>query len=173
MGGVIPQANDGIGLRSFLALNDVELHVIALLQGLVALQLYRRVMNENVWPVITSDESVALGVVEPLHLTFELSHRLPPSLHREEYTAAEKQIRILDGRYLFMTAESGLRLVACEDYLFKTWDAEGRGTGNPRGTRDRRDRGTGGTEEPIWSGRLSLETGREWRDSRLMVPAEL
>ena len=81
MGGVIPQANDGIGLRSFLALNDVELHVIALLQGFEALQLYRRVVNEDNWPVVTSDESVALGVIEPLHLAFELSHRDCLSCH--------------------------------------------------------------------------------------------
>jgi hypothetical protein len=38
-------------------------------------------VDEYVWPVFTPDESVAFGVVEPLDLSFVLSHRLPPSLH--------------------------------------------------------------------------------------------
>jgi hypothetical protein len=33
-------------------------------------------MDEYIWPVFTSDESVALGVVEPLDFAFVLSHRL-------------------------------------------------------------------------------------------------
>ena len=85
----ISQANHCIGLRSFLSLNNVEFDIIAFFQGFISVQLNRRVMDENIWPVFTSDESVALGIVEPLDLTFELSHRLPPSLHREKYTAAE------------------------------------------------------------------------------------
>ena len=89
MGCTDSQANNGIGLRSFLALNDVELYFVAFLQGLIAVQLDRRVMNEDIRPVVTSDESVALGVIEPLDLTFELSHRLPPSLRREKFAAAE------------------------------------------------------------------------------------
>jgi len=90
VGGVISQANDRICLRSLLALNDVEFDIIALFEGFITVQLDRRVMDENIWPVFTSDESVALGIVEPLNLTFELSHRLPPSLHRQKYTAAEQ-----------------------------------------------------------------------------------
>jgi len=35
-----------------------------------------RVVDENIRPVITSDESVALGVVEPLDFAFVLSHRV-------------------------------------------------------------------------------------------------
>jgi hypothetical protein len=62
-------------------LNDVELHVIALFQSFVSIQLNCGVVNEYVWPVFTPDESVALGVVKPLDLSFVLSHRLPPSLH--------------------------------------------------------------------------------------------
>jgi hypothetical protein len=37
-------------------------------------------MDENIRSVFTSDESVAFGVVEPLDFSFELSHRLLPSL---------------------------------------------------------------------------------------------
>jgi len=74
------QAYHCIRLRPLLALNNIEFDFVAFFQGLIAVQLDRRVMNEDIWPVITSDESVALGVIEPLDLTFELSHRLPPSL---------------------------------------------------------------------------------------------
>jgi len=80
MGG-IPEPYDRIGLGTLLTLNDVELHVIALFQSFVSVQLNCRVVNEYVWPVFTPDESVALGIVKPLDLTFVLSHRLPPSLH--------------------------------------------------------------------------------------------
>jgi hypothetical protein len=57
-------------------LDDVELDVIALFQRFVSIQLNRRVVNEYIRPVFTSDESVALGVVKPLDLPFVLSHRL-------------------------------------------------------------------------------------------------
>src|SRR5215469_5679541 len=80
MGGV-PEPDDSIGLGTLLTLDDIEFHVIALFQSFVSVQLNRRVMDKYVWPVFTPDESVALGVVEPLDLTFVLSHRLPPSLH--------------------------------------------------------------------------------------------
>jgi hypothetical protein len=80
MGGGVSQPDDPVRLRSFLPLNDVELDVIALFQSLVTIQLDCRVVNENIWPVITSDESVALGVVEPLDLAFVLSHRDLPFL---------------------------------------------------------------------------------------------
>jgi len=80
MGGV-PQPENRIGLRTLLTLDDVKLNIIALFQSFVPIQLNCRVVDEYVWPVFTPDESVALGVVEPLDLTFVLSHRLPPSLH--------------------------------------------------------------------------------------------
>ena len=82
VGGCISHADYSIRLRTFLPLNDVELNVIALFQSFVAIQLDCRVVNENIRPVITSDESVALGVIEPLDLAFVLSHRLPLSLLR-------------------------------------------------------------------------------------------
>ncbi len=90
MGGRVPQADHRVCLGALLALDDVEFHIVAFLQGLVTVQLDRRIMDEYVWPVFTSDESVALGIVEPLNLSFVLSHRLPPSLHREECATGEK-----------------------------------------------------------------------------------
>ncbi len=72
--------DDRVRLRTFRPLDDVELDVIALFQSLVTIQLDCRVVNENIWPVFTSDESVALGVVKPLDLAFVLSHRVLPFL---------------------------------------------------------------------------------------------
>ena len=82
MGGV-PEPHDRIGLGTLLTLNDVEFHVIALFQSFVSVQLNCRIVNEYVRPVFTPDESVALGVVKPLDLTFVLSHRLPAFLALE------------------------------------------------------------------------------------------
>jgi len=81
MGGGISLPNYRIRLRALLPLDDVEFHIIALFQSFVAIQLNCRVVNENIWPVVASDESVALGVVEPLHFAFELSHRGCLSCH--------------------------------------------------------------------------------------------
>jgi hypothetical protein len=83
VGGGVSQADHRIGLRTLLALNDVEFNVIALFQSFVAIQLDCRVVNENIWPVVTSDESVALGVIEPLDLAYVLSHRGLPFLPLE------------------------------------------------------------------------------------------
>jgi hypothetical protein len=66
-----------IRLGTFLALNDVELDVIALFQSLVPIQLNGRVVDEYIGSVVASDESITLGVVKPLDLPFVLSHRLP------------------------------------------------------------------------------------------------
>ena len=85
MGGGVPQPHHGVGLRTFLTLDDVELHIIALFQSFVSIQLNRRVVDKYIWPVFASDESVALGVVKPLDIPFVLSHRLLPSLHRANH----------------------------------------------------------------------------------------
>jgi hypothetical protein len=77
--GAIPIADNGIRLGTLLALYDVEFDLIALFERFVSIQLNCRVVDEYIRPIITSDESVALGVVEPLDLTLELSHRFLPS----------------------------------------------------------------------------------------------
>jgi hypothetical protein len=77
--GAIPITDYRVGLRTFLAFHDVELDFIAFFERFVSVQLYRRVVDEYIRPVVTSDESVALGVIEPLNLSFVLSHRLLPS----------------------------------------------------------------------------------------------
>jgi RNA polymerase sigma-70 factor, ECF subfamily len=65
-----------IRLGTFLAFNDIELDFVALFQRFVSVQLNRRVVDKHIRPVVAPDESVALGVIEPLDLTFVLSHRL-------------------------------------------------------------------------------------------------
>ena len=82
MSSLIFVTDDRVRLGTFLALDDVELHIIALFQGLVAIQLNCGIMNEDIWPIIAADESIALGVVKPLDLPFVLSHRLLLSLGR-------------------------------------------------------------------------------------------
>jgi hypothetical protein len=72
--GTIPKADNCIRLRALLALNDVELDLVAFLERFVSIQLDCRVVDEYIWPVFASDESVALGVVKPLDLPFVLSH---------------------------------------------------------------------------------------------------
>jgi hypothetical protein len=79
MGG-IPHSDNCVRLGTFLTLDDIEFDVIALFQSFVAVQLDCRVVDEHIGAVIASDESVALGVVEPLDFAFVLSHRLMPSL---------------------------------------------------------------------------------------------
>jgi hypothetical protein len=76
VGGCVPESDNCIRLGTFLALNDVEFDVVALFQCFVAVQLYCRVMDEHIRTVFPPDESVALGVVKPLHFAFVLSHRL-------------------------------------------------------------------------------------------------
>src|SRR5689334_21829450 len=56
-------------LQAFRALRHFKLHLSALIQSTIPLGLYRREMNEDVFPVFPLDKSVALGCVEPLHCT--------------------------------------------------------------------------------------------------------
>jgi hypothetical protein len=63
-----------ICLRALLPLDDVELDFVALFEGFVAVELNRAVVHEDVRPIIPADETVALRIVEPLHLAFVLGH---------------------------------------------------------------------------------------------------
>jgi hypothetical protein len=79
VGAIFPETDYGIRLRALLAFDYIELDLIALFERFVPVQLNCRVVNEYIRPVFASDESVALGVVEPLDLPFVLSHRFLPS----------------------------------------------------------------------------------------------
>src|SRR5512144_412638 len=56
-----------LGLRAFLALRDLELDPLALVETLVTLHLDRAVVHEDVGTVVHRDEAVTLLRVEPLH----------------------------------------------------------------------------------------------------------
>jgi len=49
------------------SLDYVELDRLSLLQAAEAIGLDRRIVNENVFPILTADEAVALRVIEPLN----------------------------------------------------------------------------------------------------------
>src|SRR6185503_4963340 len=55
-------------LRTFRAVNDFELDLLAFFERSEAGTLNRREMHEHVVPALAFNESVALRVVEPLHL---------------------------------------------------------------------------------------------------------
>src|SRR5579859_715113 len=63
-----------VSLRSFLPLDDVEFHLVTLLQALVSIELNRAVVNKHVRAVIPTNKPITLCVIEPLDLPFILSH---------------------------------------------------------------------------------------------------
>ena len=100
----VPQPDNRIRLSAFLTLDDIELNIIALFQRFVPVQLNRGVVDEYIRPVFTADESVALGVVEPLDFPFILSHRVCLSLLPLEPGGQRKRTPIF-----IKTQFSGLR----------------------------------------------------------------
>jgi hypothetical protein len=67
-----------LGLGAFFTLDDFELNFLAFFQGLEPFTLDVAVMHENIGTVSLGNESIALGIAEPLNLAF-YSHRV---LHR-------------------------------------------------------------------------------------------
>ncbi len=67
-------------LRSFCALNDIELDAFPLLQRFESFPLERRVMHKDIISCIQADKTKPLSVVEPLNRTFSL-HKTPPFLN--------------------------------------------------------------------------------------------
>src|SRR3954463_8105097 len=65
---------DVAGLRALRTVNDLELDRLAFLERTEAVALDRRVVDEHVTASVAFDESVTLGVVEPLDLTCD-THR--------------------------------------------------------------------------------------------------
>src|SRR5690349_9694333 len=58
---------DGVGLRTLLALDDLEGHPLPLVEALVPVHLDGRVVDEDVLAAVDGDEAEALLGVEPLH----------------------------------------------------------------------------------------------------------
>src|SRR5215510_9623478 len=89
------QRADVLRLRALGTLGDLELDLLVLVQGLVALGLNRRVVNEDVVAAaVLSDEAEALFCVEPLNGA--LSHVLvTPLSGRETATSTvPQQLRV-------------------------------------------------------------------------------
>jgi hypothetical protein len=72
--GYFSNSSDGIRLRTFLSLNDVEFHLVPFFQALVSIELDRAVMHKHVGSIISTDKAITLRVIEPLHFAFVLSH---------------------------------------------------------------------------------------------------
>ena len=67
-------------LWTFLSLDDLELHVVPFLQALVAFACYGAVMNEYIRPIIATDKTEPLSIIEPLHFTLDAGHlHFPPN----------------------------------------------------------------------------------------------
>jgi hypothetical protein len=72
------QLGYAVGLRAFLALNDLKFHLIAFLQAFVAFRGDGAVMDEHVGSVLVTDETKSFSVVEPFDLTANSCHLLVP-----------------------------------------------------------------------------------------------
>lgn len=64
-------------LGTFLALGDFELDRVSFLQTFVAFGSDRTVVHKDVGSIVTTDESVAFGIVEPFDRTFQTFHVRP------------------------------------------------------------------------------------------------
>ena len=64
-------------LRTLWAVNDLEFDRLTLFQGPEAVATDRGVMDEDVAAALAFNETVALGVVEPLDLTCNTHRSLP------------------------------------------------------------------------------------------------
>src|SRR5450759_1279992 len=65
---VVPlDSGNVLRLPALGALGHVELHCLTFLQALEAARLNSGEMHENVFAILTADETIAFGVVKPLH----------------------------------------------------------------------------------------------------------
>ena len=70
---------DVAGLRALWSVNDLEFYRLALLERPEAVSLDRREVDEDIAAPVALDESITLGVVEPLDLACD-THRTFPAL---------------------------------------------------------------------------------------------
>jgi hypothetical protein len=59
-------------------LDDLELYRVAFLQGLEAVTLDGRVMNEDISSAVMTDKPLTLAVVEPFYFSLKSCHLRPP-----------------------------------------------------------------------------------------------
>lgn len=65
-------------LRAFLPLHDLEFDLITFLQALIAFRGDRAIVHKDVRSIVASNKTVAFGIVEPFHNTFQTFHLRPP-----------------------------------------------------------------------------------------------
>ena len=70
-----------IGLGSLYSLDNIKLDNLALFQGLVAIELDRAIVHEDVVASLTSQKTIAFCVVKPFDLAFISSHVPCPFLY--------------------------------------------------------------------------------------------
>ena len=75
--GYFSNSSYGIGLGTFLSLNDVEFHLVPFFQALVSIELDRAVMNKHVGTIRAPDKPITLRVIEPLYRSFQSFHVNP------------------------------------------------------------------------------------------------
>lgn len=68
------KAKDLVGLRPLAALDNIELHFIALFEAFIAIALDRTVVDEDVGSALAAEEPIAFRIVEPLYRAFILCH---------------------------------------------------------------------------------------------------
>ena len=56
-------------LRPLLALSDLELHQVTLLESFVTFSLNGGIVNEYVRPVVLANKAITLGVVKPFYFS--------------------------------------------------------------------------------------------------------
>jgi hypothetical protein len=72
------RSHNAFRLWTLLALDNVELHIVTFFQAFVPIQLDGAVVNKYIRPIFSADETVSLGIVEPLHFSDILSHFAEP-----------------------------------------------------------------------------------------------
>jgi hypothetical protein len=84
------ESRDLVRLRTFGALDDVELYFITLFEALISLTLNGTVVNEDIGSAFAAEESVTFCVVEPLYCALILCQwsgslicRLEPAAYRQ------------------------------------------------------------------------------------------
>jgi hypothetical protein len=89
---------DVLGLPALGAFDNVELNGLTFLQAAETAGLDGRVVNENVFAVLTADEAVALRVIEPLNCS--LFHGVTYSFEIDvaRFERIVKQAGVLRGR---------------------------------------------------------------------------
>ena len=83
------------GLRTLRTVDNLELHCLAFLERTEPIALNGRVVHEDITASVALDESVALGVVEPLDLACDTHRSISCLLGREVASLNKKKGRVV------------------------------------------------------------------------------